>query len=89
MAAGRMSAATDITAYQRARTATLARNVRNVRNVRKTTPLYVPPVGAGPVRSIPKRPWLTALDRRIDRCPGCDDWRWDQACRRCGVEVAA
>ena len=27
--------------------------------------------------------WLERLDDRIDRCPGCDEWRWDQHCERC------
>lgn len=34
------------------------------------------------------RDWLERLDDRIDRCPGCDEWRWDKQCSRCDVEDA-
>lgn len=27
--------------------------------------------------------WRDQLDARINRCPGCDDWRWDHHCPRC------
>jgi hypothetical protein len=29
------------------------------------------------------RDWVERLDDRIDRCPGCDQWRWDRRCRKC------
>jgi rRNA maturation protein Nop10 len=28
--------------------------------------------------------WRERLDARIDRCPGCDQWRFDQKCSQCG-----
>ncbi len=34
------------------------------------------------------RDWLERLDARIDRCPGCDEWRWDQRCNKCDQEDA-
>lgn len=27
--------------------------------------------------------WKSRLDARIDRCPGCDEWRWDRRCGQC------
>jgi hypothetical protein len=27
--------------------------------------------------------WKERLDARIDRCPGCDQWRFDQRCKVC------
>ena len=33
--------------------------------------------------SVLMRDWLQRLDARIDRCAGCDQWRWDRECSRC------
>ena len=35
------------------------------------------------MRSVAFRDWVERLDDRIDRCPGCDEWRWDRQCNRC------
>ena len=31
------------------------------------------------------RDWRVRLDARINRCPGCDQWRWDDICAACNV----
>lgn len=30
--------------------------------------------------------WKERLDRRISRCTGCDDWCWDDLCKRCDLD---
>ena len=31
--------------------------------------------------------WRERLDARIDRCDGCDEWRWDRLCIACTTPV--
>jgi hypothetical protein len=43
---------------------------------------------ASAMKAVEIRDWRDRLDDRIDRCPGCDEWRWDKRCSRCNTTPA-
>lgn len=56
---------------------------RRYRNKHRTP---VPIQWTPPPEPPPRIDWRTRLDARITRCPGCDQWQWDNHCGHCMAE---